>query len=89
MKPAFDLTVPMEIWLAVATSLTPAFADSYLFGAALQSRSLTPRTQTAWAALKERASHLLKSLGIEIVKPVPFHESGQVSVTDSPALPYR
>jgi 3-deoxy-D-manno-octulosonic-acid transferase len=89
IKPRFELTVPTDLWLAVATSLTPAFADSYLFGARLSSRSLHPRTLTAWAALKERASHLLASLSIDLDKPPAFQDSGQPSVSDSPPLPYR
>jgi 3-deoxy-D-manno-octulosonic-acid transferase len=89
IKPRFELTVPTDLWLAVATSLTPAFADSYLYGARLSSRSLHPRTLTAWAALTERASHLLASLSIDLDKPPAFQDSGQASVADSPPLPYR
>jgi len=80
--PAFPLTVPDSLWMAVADAQTPAFADSYLYGAHLTSRTLSPRTITAWMALRDKASKTLAALGITLVKPPPFHESGQVSVAD-------
>jgi hypothetical protein len=71
-KPAFQLSVPEAVWQAVAGAQNPAFADSYLFGATLSHRTLHPRTVTAYLALKERASHCLKAVGIDLAKPEPF-----------------
>lgn len=82
-EPRYQLDANVRpIWEAVAGSHSPGFADSYLYGAKLTARRLWPRTLTAWDALRSKCSKLLAHLEIELEKPNPFHESGQISVVD-------
>jgi hypothetical protein len=82
VSPKFPLSIPESIWRSVAVSISPGFADSYLYGAVIHEGSLIPRTVTAYLALKEKASKLLDSIGLDLIKPKPFHEQGRPSAAE-------
>ena len=74
LPPAFELTVPMALWRAVAVATREAFADSYLWGAILDGNKLFPRTSIAHDEMAKSyaCKTALKGLGIELVDIKPF-----------------
>lgn len=75
-QPTFSpMTLPLELYDAVCERVDQAFADSYLTGATLANRKLTPRTLTAYGKMRDsfEFKKLLSDAGIELVKPLPIH----------------
>jgi hypothetical protein len=75
-QPTYNhMTMPQELYDAVCDAVSQGFADSYLTGAVLFGKKLTPRTLTAWQKMSDSYAFkmLLKNAGIELVKPLPFH----------------
>jgi hypothetical protein len=74
LQPKLPMTVTDELWQAMAEDCGTAFADSYLSGAMIFNRRLTPRTVAAWTRLKAtpRAMMVFRALEIELVQPLPF-----------------
>lgn len=95
-EPVFPLSVPMSLWREFAKTFSPAFADSYLYGAKLRDATLIPRTLTGYLKLHEATAHqvvrgetvatagskLMERLHLRLVRPAPFQESGQMSVRE-------
>ncbi len=73
-KPELPLTVPREIWDAVAVAVRPTYADSYLSGAHVEGQNLVPHTVTAYLRLKENAAVIgvIGSFGLKLWRPLPF-----------------
>jgi len=73
-NPGLPLTVDRSLWDQVAQDVRAAFADSYLSGARVAGKHLTPHTVTAWLALKaERwAMKAIADHGLTLAKPLPF-----------------
>jgi hypothetical protein len=74
-KPSYShMTLPLELYDAVCERIDQGFADSYLTGAELVGRRLTPRTHTAWRRMRDTAAFrdLLKEAKLELVEPDPF-----------------
>lgn len=71
-KPSYShMTIPVELYDAVCERIDQGFADSYLTGAELVGRKLTPRTYTAWCRMRDTSAfrQFLKEAGIELVQP--------------------
>lgn len=82
-EPVFKLTVPMSLWREMAKEVSPAFADSYLYGAKLSNGRLTPRTVTGYEKLRMPSlKGLFERLSVKLIKPVPFQDGGQLSVRE-------
>lgn len=75
--PAFEITVPDELYGEVADLLGEPWADSYLHGATVVEERILPRTETAWLRLKaERIfMEIIHVRGIRLIKPLPFKPS--------------
>lgn len=76
--PTWPITVPQELYDAVAETVDEPYADSYLWGALLHDGKLTPRTVTAWERLKLNRAVMdaMRRLGVEMLKPKPFGSPG-------------
>lgn len=70
------MTVPMEVYAAVAQVAGQPFADSYLCGAVMHEKVLRPRTAFARDRLAEHpgAMRVLKEDYIILGKPLGAHE---------------
>lgn len=68
------ITVSLELHGAMTEECGLPFADSYLSGASLVGRVLTPHTVTAWERLtgSRSAMMVLRSLEIVLKRPLPF-----------------
>lgn len=76
-KPTFSpMTLPVELYDAVCERIGQEFADSYLTGATLEARKLTPRTLTAYEKMRDVVEFrkFLAEVQIELIKPLPFHK---------------
>ena len=76
-RPTFSpMTLPHEVYDAVANRISQEFADSYLTGAVLDGRKLTPRTQTGYGRMRDTSAFMamLREVGIELVKPEQIHK---------------
>lgn len=75
---ASDLTIPSTVPAFLFDAMTKAtsrdFAQSYLFGAEIVGRRLTPRTRIAWERLSRNpdAVDVLESLDLSLAKPELF-----------------
>ena len=80
----YRLTVPQGLYDALADGVSQEFADSYLFGATLDGRVLTPRTECGWSRMTDRydCRAVLKRLGIDLVRPTPFPGEGNRLTAD-------
>lgn len=98
-KPAFTLSVPLSVWDAVAKVTSPAFADSYLYGALCHDGMIEPRTVIAFDALR-RDSYVvnaLKDQGLALKRPEPWRDgNGKATaaecygaLSDAPIRPRR
>lgn len=78
MKSTYQLTVPQSLYDAVCEACSQGFADSYLYGARLDGKELTPRTLTAALALEQdsRFRDLAKGLGVRVIRPAPYPGAG-------------
>lgn len=76
--PAFPLTVPDEVYTAVANVAGEPFADSYLWGARIHGGKLHLRTRCGWDALMGNHSirEVLKKLGLDVPRPTFFPGDG-------------
>jgi hypothetical protein len=72
--PAFEVTVPLDLYEKVVRCCGGTFADSYLYGAVVKFDKILPRTQIAFERLNERESvkAVLISEGLTMIKPPPF-----------------
>lgn len=68
------MTLELAFYNAVCDRVNQDFADSYLTGAELNGRRLTPRTLTAYHKLRDVKAFrdLLAKTGIEMVEPTPW-----------------
>lgn len=73
--PAFPVSVPYELYDAVADALGEEWADSYLYGAIAETQSVLPRTLTAWERMRDTSAFLaiLAKQGRELLKPPRFN----------------
>lgn len=73
-RSTYRLTVPQEFYDMVCSAAGQPFADSYLFGATLDGRILTPRTAIGYDRMHDRTDFmgLLKQLDIKLVRPTPW-----------------
>ncbi len=74
-KPRFHpMTLEIAFYNAVCDCVNQDFADSYLTGAELSGRRLTPRTLTAYHKMRDVKAFrdLLGKTGIELVEPTPW-----------------
>lgn len=84
--PAFPLSVPESVWIAVAEVTSNGFADSYLYGAHPSGGILEPRTVIAYDAMR-RDKHVvdaLKAQGFVLAKPAPWRDgNGKPTAADA------
>lgn len=76
-RPTYQpMTITQALYDAVCERVSQEFADSYLTGATLIDRKLTPRTVTAWQTMRDSFvfRKFLKDVGIELVRPLRFQE---------------
>jgi hypothetical protein len=87
--PKWQPTVPRALYELVADLRGEPFADSYLWGATVMDKRITPRTVTAWLALNTNASGLLSKAGYALMRPVPFGDPGASRMTSDEVAPFR
>lgn len=68
------MTLDLMFYDAVCEAVNQDFADSYLTGAELVGRRLTPRTATGYQKMRDVRAFmdLLKAANIELVQPSPW-----------------
>lgn len=74
-QPNFShMNLPIELYDAVCERIDQTFADSYLTGAELVGRKLTPRTLIAYDKMRDSSAFkdFLKEAKIELVRPTPW-----------------
>jgi hypothetical protein len=72
-RPTFSpMTLPVELYDAVCERISQEFADSYLTGAVLVGRKLTPRTLTAYDKMRDvfEFRQFLAETQLELAKPL-------------------
>lgn len=74
-KPTFSpMTLDQALYDAVCDRISQEFADSYLTGAVMVARKLTPRTLTAYDKMRDSMAFrkFLEEAGIELIRPLPI-----------------
>lgn len=79
LSPNLNLTVPRDLWDALAIETSGAFADSYLSGAELYDSKLLPWTHIGWTRLRDSkaAMWVFRQKGVTLVEPPYFTDKRQ------------
>lgn len=68
------ITIQRALYDAVCEAVNQDFADSYLTGAEMNGRKLTPRTLTGYQKMRDVRAFMdmLEKANIELVRPTPW-----------------
>ena len=85
ITPQLPLTVPLDLWEAMAMATSPEYADSYLSGAEVHNGRLLPRTKIGWTRLRDNgaAMHALRRNNITLIEPPLYQANQMLQMADS------